>query len=107
MMCQEKEQIKEEFADVDTDDIKNNFSITLDEILELLEDELKTIKSGRASNDIFDDLEVKAYGEFHPFGDLCQTIVRGNQLLTVKVFDESVKDEVIKALTRAELDIEV
>ena len=81
--------------------------MTLDEILELLEEDLKSIKSGRASNDIFDDLEVKAYGEFHPFGDLCQTIVRGNQLLTVKVFDESVKDEVIKSLTRAELDIEV
>ena len=67
----EKDQIKEEFAEVDTDDIKNSFGETLTEALDNLEDELKTVKSGRASNDIFDDIEVKAYGEFHPFGDLC------------------------------------
>ena len=73
----------------------------------MLEEDLKSIKSGRASNDIFDEIQVKAYGEMHPFGDLCQTIVRGNQLLSVKVFDESVKDEVIKSLQRSELDIEV
>ena len=103
----EKESIKEEFAEVDTDDIKNQFGDTLTEALDELEDQLKTVKSDRASNDIFDDIEVKAYGEFHPFGDLCQTIVRGNQILTVKVFDESVKDEVLKALTRSNMDIEV
>ena len=79
----------------------------LEECLESLDDELKAIKSGRASNDIFDELEVKAYGEMQRFGDLCQTIVRGQQLLTVKVFDESVKDEVLKSLTRADMDIEV
>ena len=73
----------------------------------MLEDDLTTIKSGRASNDIFDDLQVKAYGEFHNFQDLCQTIVRGDQLLTVKVFDESVKEEVMKSLARSEMDIDV
>ena len=73
----------------------------------MFEDDLKTIKSGRATNDVFDDLEVKAYGEMQSFGDLCQTIVRGNQILTVKVYDESVKDEVVKALNRSNMDIEV
>jgi ribosome recycling factor len=68
---------------------------------------MRSIKSGRASNDIFDELEVNAYGEMHPFGDLTQTIVRGNQVLSVKVFDESVKDEVLKSLTRCDMDIEV
>ena len=70
-------------------------------------DKLKSIKTGRATNDIFDDLEVKAYGEMQCFQDLCQTVVRGQQLLTVKVFDEGVKDEVLKALNRADMDIEV
>lgn len=104
---QEKEQIKDEFADVDTDDIKNQYVGTLNEVIEIFEEDLKTIKSGRATNDVFDDLEVKAYGEMQPFGDLCQTIVRGNQILTVKVYDESVKDEVIKALNRSNMDIDV
>ena len=103
----EKEQVREEFAEVDTDDIMNQFKDTLGEVIEILEDELKSIKSGRATGDVFDDLEVKAYGEWQPFGSLCQTIVRGNQLLTVKVFDESVKDEVVKTLARCDMDIDV
>lgn len=70
-------------------------------------EKLKAIKSGRASNDIFDDLEVKAYGEIQRFGDLCQTVVRGQQVLTVKVFDESVKDDVLKSLNRVDMEIEV
>ena len=81
--------------------------MTLEEVIEIFEDNLKKIKSGRASNDIFDELEVKAYGEMSRLGDLCQTIVRGNQLLTVKCFDESVKEEVIKSLNRSNFDIEV
>ena len=43
----------------------------LEECLDNLSEQLKTIKSGRASNDIFDELEVKAYGEIQRFGDLC------------------------------------
>ena len=74
----EKDQIKEEFAEVDTDDILNEFKDTLEQILEILEDDLKSIKSGRATGDIFDDIEVKAYGEWQEFNTLCQTIVRGN-----------------------------
>ena len=38
---------------------------------------------------------------------MTQTIVRGNQLLSVKVFDDSIKDEVIKTLTRSDMDIEI
>jgi ribosome recycling factor len=46
-------------------------------VIEEFADSLKSIKSGRASNDIFDELEVKAYGEIQRLGDLCQTVVRG------------------------------
>jgi ribosome recycling factor len=66
--------------------------------VELLEEELKNVKSGRASTDIFDDIEISAYGEKHPFKDLCQTIVKGNNNLLVKIFDEAVKDDILKAL---------
>uniref|UniRef100_A0A7S3CKV0 Ribosome recycling factor domain-containing protein n=1 Tax=Strombidium rassoulzadegani TaxID=1082188 RepID=A0A7S3CKV0_9SPIT len=103
----EKDKIREEFAEVDTEDIKNQYQESLDEVLEDIEEKLAQIKSGRASNDIFDDLEVKAYGESQVFQDLCQTIVRSPSLLTVKVFDEGVKEEVVKTLNRCDMDIEV
>lgn len=72
-----------------------------------LDEKIATIKSGRASTDIFNDIEINAYGEKHPFADLCQTIVKGTNALLVKVFDDAVKEEVIKALQRTDLDLSV
>ena len=40
-----------------------------------MEEELSKVNSGRASPQIFNDLEVKAYGEMYPFGDLATTVV--------------------------------
>lgn len=69
---------------------------------------LKEIRSGRASPSMFDHLEVIAYGEKHPFSDLCQVIVKGTNNLMVRVFDDNVKEDVIKALQRAqEFDMNV
>jgi len=47
---------------------------------------------------MFDHLEVVAYGEKHPFSDLCQVIVKGTNLVLVRVFDDQAKDDVIKTL---------
>lgn len=66
--------------------------------MELLQQALDAIKSGRASPTIFNDIEVNAYGEKQLLGDLATTVVQGSNNLLVKVFDESVKDEVLKAL---------
>ena len=68
---------------------------------------MSKINSGRASPQIFSDLEVKAYGEMYPFGDLATTVVQGNNLLLVKVFDESVKEEILKALQRSQFELSV
>ena len=43
-----------------------------------MEEEYSQIKSSRASADLFDDLEVKAYGEMQPFQEVAQTIVKGD-----------------------------
>ena len=51
---------------------------------------------------MFDHLEITAYGEKHPFSDLCQVIVKGTNLLLVRVFDDAAKEDVIKALQRAQ-----
>jgi ribosome recycling factor len=57
---------------------------------------------------MFDHLEVVAYGEKHPFSDMCQVIVKGTNNLLIRVFDETVKDDVIKALQRAQdMDLNV
>ncbi len=66
--------------------------------IEELEEALKEVRSGRASPNMFDHLEVVAYGEKHPFADLCQVIVKGTNNLLVRVFDENAKEDVIRTL---------
>ncbi len=41
------------------------------------------------------------------FSDLATTVVQGSNNLIVKVFDETVKDEVLKSLQRSEFDLQV
>lgn len=67
--------------------------------------ELDKVKSGRAAPDIFDHVEVSAYGQKQAFSQVGQVIVKGSQTLLVKVFDEAVREEVVKALTRSEFDL--
>ena len=74
---------------------------------EELKDSLASIKSGRASPTIFNDIPVKAYGEEYPLGELATTVVQGTSNLIVKVFDESVRDEVLKALQRSDFELSV
>ena len=45
---------------------------------------------------------MTAYGEKHPFPDLCQVIVKGSNQLLVRVFDDAAKEDVIKALQRSQ-----
>ena len=48
---------------------------------------------------------MKAYGEEYPLGDLATTVVQGSNSLLIKVFDEGVKEEVFKSLTRSEYEL--
>lgn len=91
-----------QFEGKDLDSVKKDYDQQLKEIVEALDTALKQIKSGRASPTMFDHLEITAYGEKHPFSDLCQVIVKGTNLLLVRVFDDAAKDDVIKALQRTQ-----
>ena len=87
-----------QFEGKDLDSVKKDFDGQLEIALEELEEALKQVRSGRASPNMFDHIEVTAYGEKHPFADLCQVIVKGTNNLLVRVFDENAKEDVIRAL---------
>jgi len=53
------------------DTVKKEFDEQLAETIVTLDASLKAIRSGRASPNIFDHIEVVAYGEKHPFTDMC------------------------------------
>ena len=104
---EEKAKVHQEFEGKELADVKKEYAEKLIGCMQLLDEALEAIKSGRASPTIFNELEVNAYGEKQLLGDLATTVVQGNNNLLVKVFDESVKDEVLKALQRSEFDLSV
>ena len=66
----EKAKVHSEFEGKQIDDIKKEYAESLIACMDELDDELSSVKSGRASTKIFDDLEVKAYGEMQYFCDV-------------------------------------
>jgi hypothetical protein len=98
----EKEEVHSQFQGKNVDTVKKEFDEELGRAVQAMTDELKQIRSGRASPTIFDHLEITTYGEKHPFSDLCQVIVKGSNLLLVRVFDDASKEDVIKALQRVQ-----
>ena len=54
---------------------------------------------------MFDDVEVKAYGETHQLSDLATASLQGTNTILLKVFDDSVKEEIMKSLTRVEMEL--
>lgn len=68
---QEKEAVHAQFEGKDVDTVKSEFDEQLAETIVSLDTALKAIRSGRASPNIFDHLEITAYGEKHPFTDMC------------------------------------
>ena len=66
----EKAKVHSEFEGKQIDDIKKEYAESLIACKDELDDELGSVKSGRASTKIFDDLEVKAYGEMQYFCDV-------------------------------------
>ncbi len=67
--------------------------------------DLQEIRSGRATQRMFDDLQVSAYGEKYPFADLCQVMVRGNNVVLVNVYDEAVRENVMKTINNSGIDL--
>ena len=87
-----------QFEGKDLDTVKAEYDVEMAALIGDLDEALKLVRTGRASANIFDHLEVTAYGEKHPFPDLCQVIVKGSNQLLVRVFDDAAKEDVIKAL---------
>ena len=54
---------------------------------------------------MFDDVEVKAYGETHLLRDLATASLQGTNTILLKVFDDSVRDEIMKSLTRVDMEL--
>ena len=60
-----------QFEGKDLDAVKKDYEEQLGDLVADMDEALKQIRTGRAAPNMFDHLEVTAYGEKHPFSDLC------------------------------------
>lgn len=83
----------------------------LKEELELVElefsENLKKVRTGRASKDVFDNIRVSAYGSSSPLSAVANLIFEGPLSVVVKVWDKSLLPEVRTAIDNANLGASV
>ncbi|CAI2377497.1 unnamed protein product [Moneuplotes crassus] len=101
-----KERIRQRFQDMDFQSLHQEWDDEFDLCIEDFEDCLKTLKSYRASPNMFDDVSVPAYGDAYNLSELAQTIVRGENNLLISVYDESLKESVMKAIIMSDSELE-
>lgn len=75
------------------------------EVMEFLKVELKKIRSGRASVNLVDTIQVEAYGQRQDLKNLTNINIVDANLITLQPWDKSVTQNIIKAIQEANIGI--
>ena len=62
------------------------------------EEDLTQLKGYRATPNMFDEVQIHAYGDIYDLSELGQTIVRGENNLLISVYDDQLKEAVMKSM---------
>ncbi len=81
------------------------FEDKMEKSIHHLTDQLKTIRTGRASPALVDSIKVDYYGALTPLNQLANISVPEPRQLVVKPFDASVLKEIEKAILTSELGL--
>lgn len=79
--------------------------LEMDGVIENLENNLKTIRTGRASANMLDRVRVDYYGELTPINQMAKISVLEGTQLVVKPYDRTMVKAVNKAISAANLGI--
>lgn len=69
-------------------------------VLQLVGDDLKQIKTGRAKPSLVEDVQAAAYGGFMPIKELASISAPDAQMITIQPWDQSVIEGIEKALQK-------
>lgn len=75
-----------------------DFETRANSVLAFLSDELKKIRSGRATPSLVEDINVEAYGGFQPIKNVGNITVADPTLLVVQPWDKSLLQAIAKAI---------
>lgn len=84
---------------------KGNYKTKMEKVITALMSSLKTVKVGRASTDLLDNVKVNAYGGIVPIVQVASISVIDNQTIGANVWDASLVAEVDKAIQNSGIGI--
>jgi len=76
------------------------FTKKCDQVLELVSDDLKQIKTGRAKPSLVEDIQAEAYGGNMPLKELASISAPDAQMIMIQPWDQSVVEGIEKALQK-------
>lgn len=87
------------------EEIKGEASEKMGKSLGALQGELKKIRTGRASLNIFDDIRVDYYGAMTPLNQMATLAVPESRLITIQPWDATVIKDIEKAILKANIGL--
>jgi len=78
---------------------------SMDKSVEALKNELKRIRTGRASLSILDGIKVDYYGTLTPLNQMATLAVPESRLITIQPWDVSVVKDIEKAILKSDLGL--
>jgi ribosome recycling factor len=85
--------------------IKKNAEDKMKKAVKALEDEFKTIRTGRASAALFDNIRVEYYEQKVPLNQVATISIPEARLVIIQPWDRSVLSEIEKAIQKSELSV--
>jgi ribosome recycling factor len=90
---------------MEADAIKKSAEERMKKAVKALEDEFKTIRTGRASAALFDNIRVEYYEQKVPLNQVATISVPEARLVIIQPWDRSVLPEIEKAIQKSELSV--
>ena len=87
------------------EDINNEAKEKMGKTISSLKNELKKVRTGRASLNIFDDIRVDYYGTLTPLNQMATLAVPESRLITIQPWDVSVIKDIEKAILKSNLGL--
>jgi ribosome recycling factor len=87
------------------EDINNEAKERMGKTINSLKNELKKVRTGRASLNIFDDIRVDYYGTMTPLNQMATLAVPESRQITIQPWDVSVIKDIEKAILKSNLGL--
>ena len=84
-------------------DVKISSEERMNKSISVLKNEFNTIRTGRASASLFDQIKIDYYGQITPLNQAASISIPEGRLVVIQPWDKSMLNEIEKAIQKSEL----